>query len=221
MDYGGAFTYMFASQAWAKKLILGAVMFLIPILGPIVVMGWALDILRNLTQQQLDPLPDWTGDNFSRWLGRGLGLSVTMLTFMLPVIVVMGVLFACSALTGTLLTGDMAVVNYVLLACISCVGFILYVVILLSAQVVLVRYASTDQIDVGLDYLKTFQLVTTNIVPLLIITVILFIWGIVSALLSTLTLGLFALVVPIYSVLVLVHFGAQLSQLPEFAEWSR
>ena len=80
MDYGSAFVYMFASKDWIKKFVIAVAMSLIPWVGLIVVTGYALDVLRNLNQGAPDPLPEWTGDDFSRWLGRGLGLTVTTLT---------------------------------------------------------------------------------------------------------------------------------------------
>jgi hypothetical protein len=80
-----------------------------------------------------------------------------------------------------------------------------------------VRYASTDRIDVGLEYGKNFQLVSANIAPLLIIVLLMLLLWIVGGIVGILTLGLLYLVLPVYSILVLANFGAQLSQQPDFA----
>ncbi len=218
MDYMGAFTYMFSGRDWIKKIILGAVMGLVPILGPIILIGWTLDVLRNLNQGQPDPLPNWTGDDFARWLGRGLGLTVAILTFLLPVIVIAFIIFMLGNVLTALVGSQVEELGVILGLCMACIGIIVYLLIGLSAQVVLVRFASTDRLDVGLDYLKTFQLVGANIVPLIIIIVLLLVWGVINFILIIVTLGVFALVSPVLTLLILAYFGSQLSQQPGFAD---
>ena len=218
MDYGGAFTYMFSSDNWLKKIVLGVAMSLAPILGPLVLLGWSLDVLRNLSDEAPDPIPDWTGDDFARWLGRGLGLNVALLTFFLPVLVIVILLTFCSLALGTWVGSEFAEAGGFISVCLSCLGIILYFLVSLGAQVVFVRYASTDRLDVGLDYAQTFQLVSANIVPLLIITILLIIAAIGVALLGVLTLGIFLLVAPVYFSLIFAYFGAELSFQPGFID---
>jgi len=218
MDYGNAFVYMFSSKDWVKKFVIGIAMSLTPILGPMVLMGYALDVLRNLNQGQEDPLPDWTGDDFARWLGRGLGLSVSMLTFLLPVIIVVMVLNMCGTITlGVAGSGSESLGGIVGL-CMCCIIFVLYFAVGLGAMVVYVRYASTDKLDVGLDYAKTFQLVSANVAPLLIIIVLMFVAAVAGAIVGLLTLGILYLVLPVYFILVMAYFGAQLSRQPDFTD---
>jgi hypothetical protein len=218
MDYGNAFVYMFSSKEWVKKLILGIAMSLTPILGPMVLMGYALDVLRNLNQGQEDPLPDWTGDDFARWLGRGMGLSVSMLTFFLPVIIVVMVLNICSTLILGVIGSNSDALGTLSGLMMCCLGFILYFVVGLGALVVYVRYAVTDQLDVGMDYAKTFQLVSANVAPLLIIIVLMLVLSIASSIVGILTLGILFLALPVYFSLVMAYFGAQLSRQPGFED---
>jgi len=218
MDYGGAFSYMFSSENWVKKFVLGIAMSLTPFLGPIILFGYALDVLRNLNQGKTDPLPDWTGDDFARWLGRGLGLSVSILTFLLPVIAVVMVIYVCGILGMSVLGDSDGNFPMVLVLCMACLFFILYFAVGLGAMVVMVRYASTDRLDVGLDYAKTFQLVGANIAPLLIIIVLMFVLGLVFGIVGVLTLGLLFLALPTYFSLVMAYFGAQLSKQPGFTD---
>jgi len=215
MDYGNAFVYMFSSEDWVKKLILGVAMSLIPALGIFVVVGWALDVLRNLREGQPDPLPEWTGDEFARWLGRGMGLTVTVFTFLLPVIAVFIVIWSCGMIGTATVFSDSDAGGTVAL-CMACVYLLMYFVAGLGALVAFVRYASTDRIDVGLEYSKNFQLVSTNIAPLLIIVVLMLLLWIVGGIVGILTLGILYLALPVYSILVLANFGAQLSQQPDF-----
>lgn len=218
MDYGGAFVYMFSYEDGIKKLVLGIAMSLTPVLGPIVLMGWTLDVLRNLSQGQPDPLPEWTGDDFARWLGRGLGLSVAILTFLLPVIIVAMILYGCGIAAVSVAGSDSGGTNTAFGVCMACLLFILYFVIGLGALVVYVRYATTDRLDVGLDYARNFQLVSANIASLLIIVVLVLALGVVSIVAGVLTLGVLFLTLPVYFSLVIAYFGAQLSRQPDFAD---
>jgi hypothetical protein len=218
MNIGNAFVYMFSSEDWVKKLVIAIAMSLIPWLGLIVVTGWALDVLRNLNRGVPDPLPEWTGDDFARWLGRGLGLSVAVLTFLLPVIILVMIIFFCGATGIATVGGDSDGIETIFGLCLCCVFAILYFVVGLGALVVYARYASTDQLDVGLDYARTFQLVGANLAPLLIIVIVTFILAILGGILGILTLGVLFLVLPAYYSLVLAYFGAELSRLPGFTE---
>jgi hypothetical protein len=218
MDIGNAFVYMFSSEDWGKKLVIAVAMSLIPWLGFIVLTGWALDVLRNLNQGKPDPLPEWTGDDFARWLGRGLGFSVAILTFLLPVIIVIVVIWFCGAVGIAAIGGDSEGFSGALTFCLCCIFVILYFVVGLGALVVYARYASTDQLDVGLEYAKTFRLVGENLAHLLIIVIVLFIVGIIGAVLGILTLGILFLVLPAYLSLVMAYFGAELTRLQGFTE---
>lgn len=218
MNYGNAFTYFFSSRDWVKKVVLGVAMGLMPVLGPIVLSGWALDVLRNLTRGGGDPIPEWTGDDFSRWLGRGIGLSVAVLTFLLPVIVLALLLFVFNTVVVGVLGSQAEDVASFLAICLGCIMLIIYFAVFLGAQVVIVRYASTDRLDVGLDYIKTFQLVVANIVPLLVMAILYFVWSLVSVILIVLTLGIFAFVVPVFSMLIFAYFGSLLAKQPGFSD---
>lgn len=218
MDIGSAFVYMFSSEDWVKKLVIAIAMSLIPWLGLIVVTGYALDVLRNLNQGKADPLPEWTGDDFARWLGRGLGLSVAALTYLLPAIIVVLIIWFCGVFGMALVGGDSEGLNAAIGICLCCLLVILYFIVGLGALVVYARYASTDQLDVGLEYARTFQLVGENLAPLLIIVIVMFIVGIIAAILGIFTLGVLFLVLPAYLSLVMAYFGAELCRLPGFTK---
>ena len=218
MNVGNAFVYMFSSKDWVKKMVIAIAMSLIPWLGFIVVTGWALDVLRNLNQGAPDPLPEWTGDDFARWLGRGMGLSVAILTFLLPVIIIVMIVYFCGVISVAAVGGGSDELSAVLFVCLFCIFTILYLVVGLGALVVYARYASTDKLDVGLDYARTFQLVGANLAPLIIIIVVTFILIVVGGILGVFTLGVLFLVLPAYFSLVLAYFGAELSKLPGFSQ---
>ncbi|HEX5036219.1 MAG TPA: DUF4013 domain-containing protein [bacterium] len=61
---------------------------LIPIVGPIMLMGWQCEILQRLLKRHSNPIPKLTLDDFGYWLGRGLAPFVIVLIVTVPVVFV-------------------------------------------------------------------------------------------------------------------------------------
>ncbi|MCD4698964.1 MAG: DUF4013 domain-containing protein, partial [Phycisphaerae bacterium] len=85
MDFGLAFSFPFQDEEWIKKILLTGVIFLIPVVGQIAVMGWALTITRRIIRNDPEPLPDWS--DFGGYLGLGFKAFVVVLVFVLPIII--------------------------------------------------------------------------------------------------------------------------------------
>jgi hypothetical protein len=83
-----AFVWPFRDPEWATKLAIIALILLIPILGAINGMGWMLAALDRLRagEERLPPA------NFD-YLGRGVGLFVVNLVYVLALLIVGGVLY--------------------------------------------------------------------------------------------------------------------------------
>lgn len=86
MDFGRAFTFSFQDTDWLKKMGIAAVVFLIPVIGSIVLMGWGLEITRRVINNEPDMLPDWT--DLSGFLQKGFQAFVVSLAYALPIILI-------------------------------------------------------------------------------------------------------------------------------------
>jgi len=87
MEFGRAFSFVFQDPDWLKKVGIAAAVFLIPLVGPIILMGWGLEITRRVINNDPEPLPDWS--DFSGLLQKGLRAFVVSLAYMLPVILIL------------------------------------------------------------------------------------------------------------------------------------
>ena len=58
MNFGLSFSYIFQDEAWFKKLVLPGLCLLIPFIGWMVVLGWALKIAQNVIAGVEQPLPE-------------------------------------------------------------------------------------------------------------------------------------------------------------------
>jgi hypothetical protein len=63
---------------------LAALVFLIPLVGPIIVAGWGLEITRRVINLDPQPLPGW--DDFGSFLSKGFQVFVVGLAYFLPVV---------------------------------------------------------------------------------------------------------------------------------------
>jgi hypothetical protein len=132
MEFGRAFSYTQQDPEWLKKVGIAALIFLIPLIGPITVLGWGLEITRRVISHEPEMLPDWS--NFTDHLVRGLKGFVISFVFGLPGGLVSGCLQTLNAIvanpemlnsmdgdTIAALTTGMSVVAI----CCGCVGFVL------------------------------------------------------------------------------------------------
>lgn len=84
MNFGLAFSYMFEDTDWLKKVGIAAAVMLIPVIGPIILGGWGLEITRRVIFNDPQPLPGW--DNFGSYVSKGFQAFVVGLAYMLPFI---------------------------------------------------------------------------------------------------------------------------------------
>jgi len=85
MDIGKAFTYVFEDEDWVKKVLIGGVINLIPIVGLLFTSGYMLETLKNVMEGHPLPLPEW--DDWGGKFMKGLMAAIIGLVYSLPVIV--------------------------------------------------------------------------------------------------------------------------------------
>ncbi len=225
MDIGKAFSYVLDDPKWLKKVLMASFMSAVPTLGIIIVIGWLLDTLRNINAGQPHPIPDWSGDHLARWFGRGVAATVVVMAWVIPCLLVAGIILGGFQLLNWGVVGALSfqrdwrevggVLGTVLLCCGTLFQVVVALVILLGAIVPYVRFAATDRLDVGLEYITNFQLLLANIGPYLLVVVIVLVALFVALVLIALTCGLGALIVLPYFQLVVTHLLAGLSRLSE------
>ncbi len=85
MDFGKAFSFITNDKQWFKKIIIGGLLTVLGITLPAVT-GWMVEIIRRVSSNNPDPLPDW--DNIGGYFMDGLKIIGVSLVWMLPVILV-------------------------------------------------------------------------------------------------------------------------------------
>ena len=72
MNYTDSVSDFFKSPNWMMNLLLGGVCVLIPIVGPIVVLGWLITGFWARQDQNFETFPDFDFSHFGKYLERGL-----------------------------------------------------------------------------------------------------------------------------------------------------
>ena len=72
MHYFTAYTYVFENPNWLMTLLLRTVCYIIPVVGPIVLMGYQYEIVEALHRNPRRIFPDFNFERFAEYLGRGV-----------------------------------------------------------------------------------------------------------------------------------------------------
>lgn len=81
MDFAKPFSFVFEDQNWVKKLAVAGLITCIPIVGFMYLLGWGLEITRQLIRRESVLLPD---TDFSKYLIRGLKAFVIGFVYSIP-----------------------------------------------------------------------------------------------------------------------------------------
>jgi hypothetical protein len=159
MEFGRAFSFITQDAKWLQKVGIAALVMLIPIVGGIVVFGWALEITRRVINNDPEPLPDW--NDFGSLLSKGFQAFVVNFVYSLPIILIS----ACSNVLVTLGTSgnsDSDTITYVLMAvsvCIGCFSLIYGILIGLLIPAAMGNLAASGQLSAGFRFGEVIGLV--------------------------------------------------------------
>lgn len=184
MEFGRAFAFVFEDPDWMKKAGMAALIFLIPLVGPIIVAGWGLEITRRVINLDSQPLPGW--DDFGGFLSKGFQVIVVGLGYFLPFILLIscGQLVTIGALAAVGENGDPGVIGglvTVVSLCLTCLAILLALAAGLLSPAAIGNLAATGQMGAAFRFNEVIGLFRAAPGPYLLS--MLCIWG-VSMLLS-------------------------------------
>lgn len=222
MDYGKAFGFVFADEEWIKKILLGAVISLIPIVGQFVVLGYGITILRNVRDGNSHPLPEW-GD-FGDYLALGAQYWVVTLVYAIPILVI-ACPFMLVPLVPLLSGGNedvMAVMGGIVgvfAVGLLCLAGAYGIFLLLLTPAIQIRFAKTGEIGASLrigqvvDYLR--DRFGEILVAQLVGTIA---GGIIVSVLAGVTFGLLALPASVWITAFTSHIYGQIARAASASE---
>ncbi len=190
MDIGSAFTFMFDDEEWVKKLAIGGgimlasvlltPLFLVGLLLMFPLLGYSLDMMKNVRDGKLRPLPEWT--DFGALFKSGMFVFLIGLVYNIPALLVYCLSFAAqfgmSAAGGD--SSDMASVLSVVVICFTC----LQIVLSLGAYVLLpagiIRYAQYDNFGAAFQFSEIFSFIRNNVGDYIIVALLAWVASLVA-----------------------------------------
>jgi hypothetical protein len=167
MDIGKSFSYPFEDKQWVSKMGLGAVISLVPILN-FAMTGYMIQIVRNLMDGALEPLPTW--DDLGKKFMDGLMLVLAGLVYALPVILLSCVSLSFMSIPAMLSSnGDaqgiadaLAGVGGVAFAGLSCLFVVYGLVLSVIFPAIYVNYAKEGTFASCFQLREVFNIIGKN-----------------------------------------------------------
>lgn len=162
MDWGKSFTYVFDDKDWVTKVLIGGILSLVPIVN-LVVLGYALRVLKNVVAGAEQPLPNW--DEFVDYFVKGLVSMLGALVWALPLIVLITMGAIVAVLTGyDSSEASRVAAPFAVWTCgLACLSGLYGLFLGLVLPAALAHYAVTEDFAAFFRFGDIFQLITKNL----------------------------------------------------------
>ncbi|NIT59038.1 MAG: DUF4013 domain-containing protein, partial [Aliifodinibius sp.] len=145
MDIGKAFTFIFDDEDVIKKLLIGTIVFIIPIVN-FAGFGYLVHLIKNVEEDLEPPLPDW--DNFGGYFMDGLKVLIGLLVYSIPMLLVGCALVVTSiAIQRGVNPADAGIAIRIVAACLSCFILIFALLPYGLMPAIFVRFAETGELS--------------------------------------------------------------------------
>jgi len=210
MDFSAPFGFPFKDQNWFSKLLIAGLITLIPIIGMLYLIGWGLEITRQIIRNEPIVIPE---TDFGKFLTRGLKAFVISFVYSIPAFIfqIPNSIASVMAQSGTDSESSSAILGG-MMALTVCSGLLNLVYSLALAYILPAVYTNflinDEQISAGFQFGAIISMVKKAPVAFLLALVGYMIAGMISS------LGVIACIVGLivtipYSVLIMSHFYGQ------------
>jgi hypothetical protein len=155
MDFGLAFTFPFKDPDWFKKIAIIGLVGLIPIIGQLILFGWAFQIAQRVIRGENAFLPDL---DFGEQLAKGFQTWLIYFVYAIPIIVFTIPL----AVVDSLATNTNGSSDNLILALSLCCGAVMFLYGVFMAFVVpaaIGRFADKGNLGAAFQFANVFALV--------------------------------------------------------------
>ncbi len=173
LDIGRAFQFMFEDPEWIKKILIGGIVSLIPIVN-FATLGYMLEVLKNVAEGNPRPLPDW--NNFGSFFMKGLYAFIGLLILALPLILVWCCMIAVSTAlggsSGSSSDSSTSGIVGIVISCLGCLMALYGILLAVYSYAALTRFALSGQLSTFWDFRGTMALIQSNVGTYLIALVL-------------------------------------------------
>jgi hypothetical protein len=206
MNIGKSLSFVFEDKKWIEKVLIGGVLMLIPLLGPILLMGYGVQLVRNVRNHDPEPLPAW--DDWGTKIGEGLKLIIITIIWALPLYVLMFLMFIPAAMNGNSDTGS-AFASFLSL-CFSCFTFLYAIVLWLAVPGIIIKFAETGEFGDGFKFGEIMDFTKKNLGSIILVAIVSWLVYMVAGLIGSLLCLVGLLFTMFWASLVYYHMVAQI-----------
>src|SRR5262245_27051671 len=103
MRYFRSYQFLFDSPNWFANLMLGLVCQMIPVVGPLVLLGYQYEMIEELHLSRGQRYPDFTFNRFMPYMIRGMWPFIVQMCVTMPLVfVLMALMFGTFGLAAAL-----------------------------------------------------------------------------------------------------------------------
>ncbi len=201
MDIGRAFTYPFEDKDWLKKIAIGGLVMIIPVVNFIAI-GYAIRTLRNLLEGRETPLPEW--DDWGGDFMLGLIPALAAIVYAIP----SGVL---STIGGALAGNRSGFANLIGFG-FSCLAVLYGLALGIILPVLYLRYAKNPEFNVFFQFAEAFAFIRENLSDYIITWLMILAASIVASIVGGIACGIGVIFTSFIALLVSAHLLAQLDK---------
>lgn len=197
MNVGEAIRFAFEDDQWVGKLLVGAVISIIPLFGGAAVTGYAIAVLRNVEAGSQRPLPTW--DRLGEYFVDGLLFWVATLIYSIPLLILacpIAVAWVLPAAAGdnqdltTILTSIAGLIS----AGLGCLALLYALVLWFLTPVLQIRFAEAGTLGPCLRFGEVFRFLFAHIGPIIIAQLLVWAAALVASTVVSGVIGVLALV---------------------------
>jgi len=208
MDIGKSFGFVFEDEKWIEKVLIGGLVGLIPLIGSFLVIGYVVQLIRNVRNGDSHPLPEWT--EWGELLADGFKLFIVFFVWALPLIVLFMLAFIPAAMAGDASSGDASSIAGLFATCFGCIAFLYAIVLSLASPAILIKFAETKEIGSGFNISEILGFTKSHIGEIILVVIVSWLVGLLASIVGTILCLIGLLFTGFWSNLVISHMMAQI-----------
>jgi hypothetical protein len=182
MNVSRAVEFVFEDEEWLGKLLLAAVVSLVPVFGPVVVSGYVTALIRNVMAGREAPLPHW--EEAGRYFTDGLMYCLAALVYSIPLLllacpVVLSWALPLLGAEGVEARWALVGLSGVVTAGLGCLAGLYGAFLMLLSPVLQIRYAESGSIGACLRVGAVLRFLLGHFGRVLLIALVLALAGLV------------------------------------------
>jgi hypothetical protein len=206
MNIGKSFSFVFEDKKWIEKVLIGGILMLIPILGPILMLGYNVELVRNVRKHDPEPLPAW--DEWGKKIAEGFKLIIINIVWGIPLWILFFLMFIPMAITGDSDSGS-AIAGFFSL-CLSCFTILYAILFWFAIPGITIKFAETGEFGDGFKFGEIIDFAKKHIGQIIVVAIVSWLVYMVAGMIGMLLCGVGLLFTSFWASLVQYHMIANI-----------